>query len=195
MMNLPMKLAGQIRVAFFLLLLGLAISLKLSPQLFARLSVSEEPEYSGDSELYTIVPDSIYDGDTFRVSNGSEELKIRLCGVDSPEKDQALGIEARDHLRSLISAGDGRVILVKTDTDQYGRTIAEAFIPTGNGDEEIHLNSQMVVDGMAYVYPQYVDTCPDAAPMKIAERAAKDNNRGVWADSMSQKPWDYRRRS
>lgn len=189
-----MKLAAPIRIGL-LLLIGLALSPKLSPQLLARLSADEDPNYSGNSELYTVVPDSVYDGDTFRVSDGSEEIKIRLCGIDSPEKDQVLGIESRDHLRSLIAEGKGRIILVRTDVDQYGRTIAEAFIPTGNGDKEIHLNSQMVADGMAYVYPQYVDTCPNAEPMRIAEHAAKENAQGVWANSMSQKPWEYRRRS
>ena len=189
-----MKLAGQVRIAFFLLI-GAAIAFNQSPQWLSQLSASEEPVYSGDSELYTIVPGSIYDGDTFSVSNGSEELKIRLCGVDAPEKDQSLGIESRDHLRSLIAEGDGNVVLVKTDIDQYGRTIAEAFIPTGNGDEEIHLNSQMVADGMAYVYPQYVDTCPNAGPMRAAERAAEADALGVWANSVGQKPWEYRRRS
>ena len=149
-----MKLAGQIRIVFFLAALAVVIAFRLSSQLLSRLSATEAEDYSGDSEYYTIVPNSIYDGDTFRVSNGSEELKVRLCGIDAPEKDQALGTEYRDHLRRLIDAGSGQVILVKTDTDQYGRIIAEAFIPTGNGDEEIHLNSKMVADGMAYVYPQ-----------------------------------------
>ena len=98
--------------------------------------------------------------DSFRVSNDDGEINVRLCGLDSPEKDQAMGIESRDHLRSLIAQGDGRIILVETDIDQYDRTVAEVFIPTGNGDEEIHLNTQMVADGMAYVYPQYVGSCP-----------------------------------
>ena len=120
---------------------------------------------------------------------------MRLCGIDAPEKDQALGIESRDHLRSLISKGNGQIILVRTDTDQYGRTIAEAFIPTGNSEEEIHLNSQMVADGMAYVYPQYVDSCPNAEPMKTAERTAKESAQGVWTSPVGQKPWEYRQRS
>ena len=190
-----MKSPKAIRTAFFPSLLGVAIAAKLSPQLLARLTTNVEPAYSGNSEPYTLVSDSIYDGDTFRVSNGNGEIKVRLCGVDAPEKDQALGVESRDHLRSLIAKGNGRVILVETDIDQYGRTIAEAFVPTGNGDEEIHLNSQMVADGMAYVYPQYVGSCPNAEPMRIAERAAQKGAQGVWANPLSQKPWEYRRRS
>jgi hypothetical protein len=43
---------------------------------------------------------SVYDGDTLRLVRGNEELKIRLCGIDSPELDQPLGIESRDYLRT-----------------------------------------------------------------------------------------------
>jgi len=68
-----------------------------------------------DSELYYLVEGSVYDGDTLRVrrcDEQCEELKIRLCGIDAPEKDQQLGVESRDHLRSLIDQGfeDGRLI-------------------------------------------------------------------------------------
>lgn len=190
-----MKLTQTVKTGVLFLFIAFAIAAKMSPQWLDRLASTLEPEYSGNSETYTLVPGSIYDGDTFRVSNGAGEMKIRLCGIDAPEKDQALGIDSRDHLHSLISQGGGRVTLVKTDTDQYGRAIAEAFIPTGKGEEEIHLNSQMVADGMAYVYPQYVGSCPNAEPMRVAERAAKDASAGVWANPVSQKPWEYRRRS
>ncbi|MEL6128882.1 MAG: hypothetical protein AAFO59_08475 [Cyanobacteria bacterium J06607_17] len=47
-----------------------------------------------DSEYYELVPGSFYDGDTLRVTDGSQELKIRLCGIDSPEIEQPLGVTA-----------------------------------------------------------------------------------------------------
>jgi endonuclease YncB( thermonuclease family) len=52
-----------------------------------------------DSEIWQIKEGSIYDGDTLRVVKGSEELKIRLCGIDAPEKKQELGVASRDYLR------------------------------------------------------------------------------------------------
>lgn len=64
-------------------------------------------------------------------------------------------------------------IEVETDTDRYGRTVAEAFISTGNGDGEIHLNMQMVADGMAYVYPKYVSSCPNGLLMQSVEADAR----------------------
>lgn len=167
---------------------------EVSPQTVEQLTALIEPASAQTSRHYEVVSGSVYDGDTFRVTDGHQEIKIRLCGIDSPEIDQALGIESRDHLRGLIARGKGRITLVETDTDRYGRTVAEAFIPTGNGDEEIHLNSQMVTDGMAYVYPQYVGSCPNGSVIETAEVAARRETIGVWATPNAQKPWEYRRR-
>ena len=189
-----MKPIHIVKTASLFLILGGAITLRLSPQIAERLTALVEPASAQTSRHYEVVSGSIYDGDTFRVTDGRQEIKVRLCGVDSPEKDQALGIEARDHLRGLIARGKGQITLVETDTDRYGRTIAEAFIPTGNGDEEIYLNGQMVTDGMAYVYPQYVGSCPNGSVIETAEAAARREAIGVWANPTAQKPWDYRHR-
>ena len=143
-----------------------------------------------DSEYYQLVPGSIYDGDTLRVTDGLEELKLRLCGIDAPEKEQPLGLEARDHLRSLIDQGDGTVIVVPIEEDRYGRTVAELFIPTTTG-EEIHINSQMVLDGYAYHYERYSDSCPNQGAIALGEEQAGAENLGVWAGD-HQRPWEYR---
>jgi endonuclease YncB( thermonuclease family) len=157
-----------------------------------------EPELVVDSgpmsEYYQIVEGSIYDGDTLRVTDGKSETKLRFCGVDAPEKDQAGGIESRDHLRSLIARGDGSVIVVPVETDRYGRTVAELFIPVG-GEEEIHLNSQMVLDGHAYHYARYSSTCPNKDAIVRAEESAKAQFIGLWANPQAERPWDYRKRS
>ena len=80
------------------------------------------------SEQWQVVPNSIYDGDTLRVKNGFQEMKVRFCGIDAPEKNQPLGIQARDYLRSLINKGDGSIIVVPVEKDRYGRTVAELFV-------------------------------------------------------------------
>lgn len=157
-----------------------------------------KPELVADSsplsEHYQIVEGSVYDGDTLRVTDGRSETKLRFCGIDAPEKDQAGGIESRDHLRSLIAQGDGSVIVVPIETDRYGRTIAELFIPIG-GEEEIHLNSQMALDGHAYHYARYSSTCPNRDAIARAEESAKEQSIGLWTNPSAERPWDYRKRS
>ena len=145
-----------------------------------------------DSEYWQLVEGSVYDGDTLQVTDGSRELKIRLCGIDAPELEQPLGIEARDHLRSLIDQGDGTLIVLPVEKDRYGRTVAEIFVPVVGAEEEIPLTGQMVRDGMAYHYAQYSGNCPNGVLLAGTEEIAKAEKLGVWAGEY-QLPWEYRR--
>ena len=81
-----------------------------------------------NTEWYQVVEGSIYDGDTLRVERGGQELKIRFCGTDSPEIEQPGGVEAREHLRSLVAQGDGAIGVVAIEKDRYGRTVADLFV-------------------------------------------------------------------
>lgn len=145
------------------------------------------------AEQWQVKPGSIYDGDTLRVVRGNEELKIRFCGIDAPEKKQPLGIESRDYLRSLIDKGNGTIHVLPIEKDRYGRTVAELWIPIKPDYEaEIHLNTAMVEAGYAYHYKQYSGNCESAENLGWAEKIAKDEKLGVW-NGNHQKPWDYRK--
>lgn len=145
------------------------------------------------SQHLWLVPGSIHDGDTLRVTDGLKETKLSLCGIDAPEKDQLMGISARDHLRSLVAQGDGgQIITMPIEKDRYGRMIADIFVLAG--EEEIHVNSQMVMDGYAYHYEPYSDSCPQPAVLIMAEDIAKEQLAGVWSNPNAEKPWDYRKR-
>ena len=148
----------------------------------------------GESEQYQLVPGSVYDGDTLRVTDGSKEIKIRLCGIDAPEKEQPMGIEARDHLRDLIAQGDGSLIVVPVKRDRYERTVADVFVPLAGTEEEIHLNTQMVLDGYAYHYEQSSSDCPDDYLLARVEERAKASGLGVWVNPDAERPWEYRQR-
>ncbi|NEZ54199.1 thermonuclease family protein [Adonisia turfae] len=146
------------------------------------------------SQHLWLVPGSIYDGDTLRVTDGTTEIKLRLCGVDAPEIVQPMGVAARDHLRALVDQGEGgQIIVVPIEKDRYGRTVADLFVPVG-GEEEIHVNSQMVMDGMAYHYEKYSGRCPQPQVLAMAEERAKAQSAGVWANPNAEKPWEYRER-
>ena len=172
---------------------AIALAARLSPQTVQQVFSLLVTNESGQSQHYTVVAGSTHDGDSLRVNDGVLETKVILCGVDAPELEKPLGIQSRDHLQELIAQGNGRITLVKTGIDKHGRTIADAFIRIG-GEAEIHLNSQMLSDGMAYVYSEYVSVCPDAAVMQKAERIARDGVIDVWANPTALKPWDYRQR-
>ena len=167
----------------------------ISPKLFPnQINAAIDAAAGGqNTEWYQVVPGSIYDGDTLRVERGGQELKIRFCGIDAPEIKQPRGIEARDHLRSLVAQGDGAIGVVPIEKDRYGRTVADLFIARPDGSE-IHLNSQMVMDGMAYHYDRYSSSCPQPDVLVRAEEIAKEQSAGVWTNPNAEKPWEYRKR-
>lgn len=129
---------------------------------------------------------AVYDGDTFRAHRGSETIKVRLCGIDAPEKQQRLGIAARDQLRALLAGGQVR--LVPTDRDRYGRVVAEAFTPNGS-----LINAEMVRGGWAWQYPTYLGKCPHRRAIAQAAQQAKAAHRGVFRPG-HQPPWEWRHR-
>ncbi|MFB6276270.1 MAG: thermonuclease family protein [Halothece sp.] len=124
-----------------------------------------------------VKPGSIYDGDTLRVLCRGEELKIRLCGIDAPEKAQAGGMASRDYLRSRLP--DNAIVRVNPiETDRYGRKVAEVFLG------ETFINAEMVRKGYAWHYPGYSRNCPNRSA--IAQAAQETELTGT-------PPWEFRK--
>lgn len=155
--------------------------------------MAEREAPPAQSEHWQVKPGSIYDGDTLRVQRDGEEMKVRFCGIDAPEKQQALGVKARDYLRSLVARGNGSIVVVPVEKDRYGRTVAELFVMLP-GESEIHLNSEMVAAGMAFHYAQYSGNCPNQRAIVMAQEMAKQQRLGVWADGSPEYPWEWRRK-
>jgi micrococcal nuclease len=154
---------------------------------------SESQRYEEQLTEYWTV-ERVHDGDTLWISQNGQEEKIRLCGIDAPELEQPLGPDSRDHLQQLIDqSSDGQIGIVPVERDQYGRLVAEIFVPTA-GAQEIHVNSQMVADGMAYVYERYVDGCPNGLVIAGAEDRARQASLGVWQNAQTP-PWEYRQQN
>ena len=126
---------------------------------------------------------SVYDGDTMRLTCDGQRLKVRLYCIDTPEMGQRpWGKESRDYLRTLTPK---RVSVVSHGQDRYGRTIGEVFV----ADESLNLT--MVRSGHAAVYPRY---CKDRQYYE-AEREAKKGRAGIWENPGDhQRPWVWRKR-
>lgn len=128
------------------------------------------------------------DGDTLRVKDGGKTVTVRLSCIDAPERSQRpWGTTAANHLKQLLPKGQ-TVQLRQIDRDRYGRTVAEVFI---NGRS---VNLQMVADGQAAVYRQYLKKC-DANSFNQAEQQAKQAGLGIWNPSnpLPVMPWLYRK--
>lgn len=179
----------------FLPLVVVLIALTIAPPILNQLLFPEVGEIplAEVGAPYQLVPGSVYDGDTLRVTDGVEEIKIRLCGIDAPERDMPMGLESRDHLRNLVAQGDGTIVVVPIETDRYGRIVAELFVPI-KPDLELPVNAQMVADGMAYHYEKYSSQCLRPQMLADVEAEAKAQGLGVWANPEAMKPWEYRQR-
>jgi micrococcal nuclease len=124
---------------------------------------------------------SIQDGDTITILKGSEQIRIRLSGIDCPEKKQAYGNVAKRFTSSLVF---GKTVYVKyTGKDRYNRVLGTVFTKNGT-----NLNKELLKEGLAWHYKQY-DSNPELARLENQARKARV---GLWADSDPTPPWEFR---
>ena len=130
----------------------------------------------------------VSDGDTLnvqKVENGKfvgEVMKIRMFGIDAPEKTQDYGIESKQALEKLVS---GKTLEIEEkNRDRYGRTIAVVYV---NGQ---NVNEEMVKNGNAWWYQEYdkKDT-----KMQAYQENAKKNKLGLFGKRGYVEPWNYRK--
>ncbi len=130
---------------------------------------------------------SVGDGDTLRVQGQDGPVTMRLACVDAPESNQAFGPEATLRLRQLLSTGQP-VEVRAIERDRYGRTVAEIY----SGGQSVGL--QLVREGYAVVYEQYISGCAATADdYRQAESAARNARRNFWSQPSPTMPWDFRR--
>lgn len=131
----------------------------------------------------------IADGDTVTVlDNASVQHKIRLAGIDAPEKTQAFGNRSKQSLSGL--AYNRYVLVQTTKRDKYGRIVGTLFV---DGQD---VNLTQIQRGMAWHYKAYEREQPqsEAVLYAAAEVLAKTQGEGLWADAEPEPPWEYRRR-
>ena len=130
----------------------------------------------------------VSDGDTIsiqKVDNGKfvgEILKIRMYGMDAPEKSQDYGPESRQALEKLV-AGKTLSIEIK-NKDRYGRTVAIVY---ANGK---NVNEEMVRTGNAWWYQEYAkkDT-----QFEEYQKNAMKKKLGLFSRKGYIEPWVYRK--
>ncbi|WP_240744199.1 thermonuclease family protein [Desulfopila sp. IMCC35006] len=127
----------------------------------------------------------IADGDTITILDSSRnQHKIRLYGIDTPEKGQAFGQAAKKFTSSLTASKTAEVTVY--DTDKYGRTVGVVMV---NGT---NVNQSLIKAGYAWQYRKYCKEafCNDWLRL---EDNARNLRLGLWADKHPETPWDYRK--
>ncbi len=131
----------------------------------------------------------VADGDTITVLDaGKVQHKIRLTGIDAPEKKQPFGNRSKQSLSDMVF---NKTVTVETDKrDRYGRELGKVL---ADGKD---VNLEQVRAGMAWHYKAYERTQPatDRTTYAAAENEAKAAKRGLWVDPEPTPPWEWRHR-
>jgi endonuclease YncB( thermonuclease family) len=125
----------------------------------------------------------VMDGDTIEVLHHNKAERIRLHGIDCPEKGQAYGTRAKQATSSLVFGKD--VAVRVHGKDKYGRTIAAIILPDGT-----NVNKVLVRNGWCWWYRKYAAGDIDLAR---AESEARKGKRGLWQDASPVPPWEFRK--
>ena len=128
---------------------------------------------------------SVLDGDTLEFLHKTHPERVRLSGIDCPEKGQAFGNRAKQAASALVFGKD--VILQTHGQDKYGRTLANVLLPDGT-----NVNHALVKDGWCWWYRKYA---PGDAVLEGLEKEAREAKRGLCADRQPMPPWEWRKRT
>ena len=130
----------------------------------------------------------IADGDTITVLDASnQQHKIRLAGIDAPEKKQAYGRVSGKRLADLVA---GKAVSVEwSKHDKYQRIVGKVL---QNGQDAC---LEQIKAGLAWHYKKYENeqTPPDRSRYAAAEDEARTARRGLWKDANPVPPWEWRK--
>lgn len=120
----------------------------------------------------------IIDGDTFDLTTGE---RIRLIGIDTPERDAPLGAEATAYVRTVMPEGTAVDLTYDVERyDDYGRTLAYVY----RAEDGLFVNLDIVEAGWATAFP-YEPNTSHAEEFATAETTASSSGVGMWALSPS----------
>lgn len=130
---------------------------------------------------------AVVDGDTFTVQiDPGKQFKVRLQGVNAPEKQQPFGPESRQNLATKVM---GKIVRVEfTKMDNIGRVLGKVMLD----DEDVGL--EQLSSGLGWLFTHYANELNDDD--RLAYRQAQDEARraklGLWKDKSPVSPWAYR---
>lgn len=128
-------------------------------------------------------------GDTITLLDSNNvKYKIRLSGIDAPEKAQPYGDVSRKSLTDLVYGKEVDVECLKLEK-QHKRAVGRVLL---NG---VDINLEQVKLGMAWFFLHYQNeqSTQDRLDYANAQVAAEDKQIGLWVDSNPTPPWEFRK--
>jgi endonuclease YncB( thermonuclease family) len=125
---------------------------------------------------------AVHDGDTISVLVAGRPVRVRLAGIDAPERGQPFSNASRHALESRVAGRDVRV--VERGRDGYGRVLGRVYV------DGVDVNAEQVRSGYAWVFRRYAQD----AELIALQAEAKAARRGLWRDPRAMAPWEWRDR-
>lgn len=125
----------------------------------------------------------VSDGDTITILRDRRPEKVRLHGIDAPEKGQPFGERAKQFTSSLAFRREVTVRVTGHDR-RYGRAVADVVLLDGRS-----LSRELLRAGYAWWYRQYSTD----RSLEDLERQARVARAGLWTDAHPISPWEWRR--
>ena len=170
MFNAAQAFYGKIpKLLFFLIFSFILLSCELGSRV----------ERDGTSENVV----KIIDGDTYDIIVDGKQTRIRMFGIDAPERGMDYYKVSKQYLGELCM--NQGIHLEIVNTDRYGRIVAKSFLSDGR-----ELGAEMIRAGMAWHFKRYSDD----EVLATLETTARENQVGLWSISNPIPPWDYRAR-
>lgn len=121
------------------------------------------------------------------VDSASMEYKVRLSGIDAPEKQQPFGAESRKSLADLVYGKEVTIYWIKRD--YHKRVVGKVML------NKLDVNLEQIKRGMAWVFKHFMDDpySQDQADYADAQEVAEDRHLGLWSQRDPIPPWEFRR--
>ena len=128
---------------------------------------------------------SVLDGDTIEILHKQHPERIRLSGIDCPEKGQSYGHQAKQATTEMVF---GKEVLLQTHgRDRSGSILAEVRLPDGT-----HVNHTLVKNGWCWWYRKFAPRNTELAGL---EKQAREAKTGLWRSPVQVPPWEWRKRT
>jgi len=122
----------------------------------------------------------VTDGDTITILVNNKQVKIRLNGIDAPEKGQDYSNKAKEYLSDLV---DGKTVKVEiAGKDQYNRILGVVYVG------KVNVNEEMIKAGYAWRYKYN----KDSRYLEL-QNEAKRKKKGLWSGKDPVGPWQWRK--
>jgi len=125
----------------------------------------------------------INDGDEITIFNMNRPVRIRLIGMDAPERNQPFGDIARQHLSDLVY---GKQVLVEySGIGEHSSLIGRVLL------NDLDISAQMIRDGAAWFDSRATLSDSQRDIYFQSEQAARKEHRGLWQSEGAIAPWEF----